>query len=90
MPQLKNFEHTGDREYPERNLLSQCFLWQKEKDDQDPKNLIKEASPVIVEPPLGRPRIKLEQKPCRGHNEKGNNNVFSNRRFLHDCVIENS
>jgi len=55
MPQLKYLQRTGDREYPERNLVDQYFLWQKEKDHQDPKNFIKEASSVIVEPPLGRP-----------------------------------
>jgi len=55
MPQLKNFKRTGDRDYPERNLVGQYFLWQKEKNGQDPKNFIKETSAVIVEPPTGRP-----------------------------------
>ena len=55
MPHLKNFKRTGDREYPERNLVGQSFLWEKGKDDQDPKNLVKETGAVIVEPPLGRP-----------------------------------
>ena len=66
MPHLKNFKRTGDREYPERNLVGQSFLWEKGKDDQDPKNLVKETGAVVVEPPLDRTRIKLEQKPGRG------------------------
>lgn len=86
MPGLKHLQQTRDHEHPDRNPVHQFLPWQKEKHDQDPKNFIKQTSSVVVEPPLGRPRVELEQEPHRSDSKKGKKDMFADSPDGHDQV----
>jgi hypothetical protein len=38
MPDLKDFQGTGDEEYPNRNTVCGLLRWKNEENDQDPED----------------------------------------------------
>ena len=73
VPQLQKFEDTGDDENTDGDYICGTFWREKEEGQQDPENLIKQASAIVIEPPITGPRIQFEGETEGGDDQERKN-----------------